>query len=397
MKILYVQPGSGIGGSKISLANMLKFADTDQRSYIVLSHPPNDLYETIISDYVEKIHYIDLPTWQKYKRNSLIEKVRAPFSHFYRLLSLFPAGIRLSKIITREKIDIIHTNNSITAVGAVAAHLSRTPHIWHIRESIGARSRYPLILGDYISSLIYKNFSDALIFNSQFCRNFFDRMSCNGVIVRNGIDITIFSNINGRGDVMRKKLFSSDHYPVIAMIGNINSSLKKHSIFLEASAKIMQDFQKCNFAVFGGNSDLNLTPYTKQLKIKAVSLGIEGKVVWVDFVDDIPAMMNSIDILIHPATEEGSGRVVMEAMAAGKPVIGVKSGGVQELIQDGVTGYLVEPDNSTEMAEKALYLLKNPEQQENIGRHAREYAVAHFSNETMMQEITKIYKKILTR
>ena len=118
---------------------------------------------------------------------------------------------------------------------------------------------------------------------------------------------------------------------------------------------------------------------------------------WADFLDDIPAMINTIDILIHPASTEGSGRVVMEAMAAGKCVIGVKSGGVQELIRDEITGFLVEPDRPDQLADCAIYAIQNPAELQAIGKRAREYAYANFSIERMLRQIHEVYTQVTQR
>ena len=80
-------------------------------------------------------------------------------------------------------------------------------------------------------------------------------------------------------------------------------------------------------------------------------LGIFASVTWAGFITDVPGMMGSLDILVHPTAKEGSGRVVMEAMAAGTPVVGVRAGGVSELIEDGITGLLVEDNDEKSLGE----------------------------------------------
>ena len=292
---------------------------------------------------------------------------------------------------------MVHTNNSICPAGALAARLTRAPHVWHVRESIGSTRQYPLILGDYISAWLFHKLSDGIVCNSEFTTFLFKKFGYPTQVILNGIDITQFEKPNSQTRYLREKLFSDPISPVIAMVGNLTTTLKKHDQFLDAAAIILTKAPQSNFIVFGGSSNLDQTPYTKQLKAKAVQLGIAEKIIWADFLDDIPAMLNTIDILIHPASTEGSGRVVMEAMAAGKCVIGVKSGGVQELIQDGITGFLVEPDHPDQLADRAIYAIRNPAELQSIGVRAREFAQANFSIERMLCQVNEIYSQVTRR
>ena len=168
MNILYVQPGLGIGGSKLSLLQLVNHVPAGQCSFLALSKPPDPAYEKLLGGSARNIFYLELPTWQKYHRKSFLEKLKAPLSHLYRLAQLIPAVVSLVKIIRQQKIDLVHTNNAICPAGASAARLTHTLHIWHVRESIGSTRQYPLILGDYISAWLFHKLSDCIVCNSEF-------------------------------------------------------------------------------------------------------------------------------------------------------------------------------------------------------------------------------------
>lgn len=393
MRILYVQPGLGIGGSKISLLHMLQSAPKGQISQVALTLPPRPEYEQMLSGYVEKIHYLDLPTWNKYRRHGLVEWFKASFSHLKRLLSLVPAVRKLVSIIKEEQIDLIHTNNSLCPAGAFSAYIAHIPHVWHVREPIGSTGQYPLIPGDWLSLHLFQWLSDVIICNSQYTANVFRQNGYSVEIIQNGLDLQIFQGAEARGFQLRRQLFGDTDYPLVAMVGNLTTQWKEHATFLEIAGKLSSFFPQCQFVVYGGNSNLYLTPYTRELRQIVKRLNIENRVVWADFIGDIPAIMHSMDILIHSASKEGSGRVVMEAMAAGKPVIGVRSGGVQELIQDGDTGFLVSPNDVNAFTEKVAFLLENPQARGKIGEQAANYAQKNFSNERMMKSIVEIYNE----
>ena len=179
------------------------------------------------------------------------------------------------------------------------------------------------------------------------------------------------------------------------MVGNVTTTMKKHSDFLEVAAQLKYSFPECRYIIFGNNSNLTITPYTRHLSQISNSLQLDKLVVWADHIDDVPAMMNSFDILIHPASEEGSGRVIMEAMAAGRSVIGIKLGGVRELIQNGITGFLVSPGDIQALSNRAALMLEDHQLRKEIGLRAKRYSEQNFTNESTMNSIQVIYQQFV--
>ena len=384
-----------MGGSKISLFHMLKCAPGSQKNYLVLASPIQKEYESLVSPYVEKIYYQEIPTWQKYNRRTLIEKLRAPLGDAYRILRSVPAAVKLSKIIREENIDLVHTNNSITPVGALAAYAAKVPHVWHIREPFGDQRQYQPILGDSIAFWLMKRLSKVIICNSEFTAKSFRDRRISHVIIQNGINLDYYPDSENRGKLLRASFGIKDDELVIGMVGNLTTEWKRHDYFLEIAAFLRREFEDINFIVFGSSSDLNQTEYTRKLAEQAVQMGIKDRLIWVDFIDDTGAMMNCLDILVHPALAEGSGRVIMEAMAVGRPLVAMRSGGVQELIQDGKTGFLIQPGNMEDFAKQVKVLLEDEGLRKEIGENARGYAQLHFSDQASMDAIVKVYEEII--
>lgn len=395
MKILYVQPGPGLGGSKISLYHMVKCASSSQTSFVALSAPVQTDYEALVQPFLEKIFYQDIPTWQKYRRRTWLEKLRAPFGNAYRILKTIPAAIKLAKIIKAENIDLVHTNNSITPVGALAAWVTKTIHVWHIREAFGSNRQYRPILSDAITYWLMKQLSYVIICNSAYTAEPFQNRQIKHMIIQNGIDLSDFPDKDTRGESIRSQYAIKPDDIVIGMVGNLSTQLKRHNIFLDMAQALVKEHHQLKFIVFGGSGNLDLTPYTRSLAEQVNRSGLSDKVIWAEFIEDTPAMMNSIDILVHPALTEGSGRVIMEAMAAGKPVVGMKSGGVQELIRDGENGLLVEPGNDQELAVKVKLLLEEDNLRQKIAANARIFAHTNFSNQANMHAIEDVYHNLV--
>jgi glycosyltransferase involved in cell wall biosynthesis len=399
MKILYIQPGPGVGGAKISLRHILRNNLSNQSSQVALSPPSNYQYERSISEYVNKIHYINLPTWQKYKRKSILEKIKAPFSNFRRVASFIVAAIKIANIIKKEGIELVHTNSAISPVGALASFISGIPHIWHIRESIGRDGEYPFIVGDAIASFVFKITTKTIICNSNFTASFFDKRNIEVSIIQNGLEIDDFQNEKSKkkGMKLRQQLTGGTDSFVVGMVGNLTTPLKKHDVFLKVAKQINRIYPKCWFFIFGGftQEKVSFNPYALSLQHFAKEMSIEERVVWVDFIDDVPSIFHSIDILIHPASGEGSGRVVMEAMASGKPVVGIQSGGVMELIRNEINGFLVPIDDIKKISDAVIFLMRNPKKKVLIENMALEYARHNFSNKASMEAIIRIQNKAI--
>lgn len=396
MNILYVQPGWGIGGSKISLYHIVKSASSSQKSFLALSTPVQTEFDAMTQPYVEKIFYQDIPTWQKYHRHTWMEKLRAPFGDAYRILKTIPAAIKLAKIIKAENIDLVHSNNSITLVGALAARMTNTPHVWHIREPIGSKLQYRPILGDALTYWLMKRLSNVIICNSAYTAEPFLNSQIEHIIIQNGIDLSVFADQDIRAESLRSQYAIKQDEIVIGMVGNLSTEWKRHNIFLDMARDLNKENHRLKYVIFGGGSNLDQSEYTRSLAEQVSSSGLSDQVIWAGMVKHPSMMMNCLDILVHPALTEGSGRVIMEAMAAGKPVVAMKSGGVQELIRNGENGFLIQPGNEQDLAVKVKLLIEDDHLRQIVASNARIYAHSHFSTQTNMRAIEDVYRNLVS-
>jgi len=291
---------------------------------------------------------------------------------------------------------LVHTNNSICPVGAFAACVTRKPHVWHVREPLGKDGQYPLTTGDKITAKLFSRLSKVIICNSQYTATFFQSHGIEVQVIYNGIETAKFNEPALREGKLRQKLGLRVDDLVVGIVASIRSEWKEHDVFLRVAAELLKSLPQYRFVVFGSSSDLQATPYTRYLAKLAEKLKVNKQLIWADYIDDVPAIMHSMDIMVHPTSKEGSGRVVMEAMAAGKPVVAVRSGGVQELVQDGQTGYLVPPGDWISLAEATQCLLEQLSLRREMGECAKVYAKEHFSHENTAATIQKLYKSILS-
>ena len=107
--------------------------------------------------------------------------------------------------------------------------------------------------------------------------------------------------------------------------------------------------------------------------------------------------MREIDILVHPLEAESFGRVVVEAMAAGLPVVGVRGGGVGEIVENNVTGFLAEPNDADQLARHIERLVGNPSLRQTFGQAGRARAESHYSLKACADGILRVYEKVMSQ
>jgi glycosyltransferase involved in cell wall biosynthesis len=130
---------------------------------------------------------------------------------------------------------------------------------------------------------------------------------------------------------------------------------------------------------------------------QAAELGVRGSFDFLGRRDDIPDVLASCDIAVLPSRAEGLPNAVLEYMAAGLPTIATCVGGNPELVQDGVTGLLVPPQDSDALAGALLKLLRDEELSHRIGANGRRVATEDFSFERLVREVDNLYTELLQR
>jgi glycosyltransferase involved in cell wall biosynthesis/O-antigen/teichoic acid export membrane protein len=170
--------------------------------------------------------------------------------------------------------------------------------------------------------------------------------------------------------------------PVILYAG-VLTPLKGVHHLLHAFAKVAQELPEARLEIIGRDEN---PEYAEELRQEVLRLGLKGRVSFVGEVSqaELADRMRRACVLVLPSLSEGLGRVVVEAMATGTPVIGSRVGGIPEMVQEGWTGFLVPPGDEETLAERLRWVLERPSEAEAMGRRAREFARAFFSPEAYL-------------
>jgi len=127
----------------------------------------------------------------------------------------------------------------------------------------------------------------------------------------------------------------------------------------------------------------------------ASALGIKNKVIFAGWKSDIPQLINTFDIFALPSLNEGMGRVLVEAMAMGKPIVASDIGGIPDLVKDGANGILFTPRDVDAMAEAIIKLLLDRELRRKMGNEGKKLAYPAYDASVMVRKIEGLYKDLL--
>lgn len=210
-------------------------------------------------------------------------------------------------------------------------------------------------------------------------------------VIHNGIDIQKFSVHYSPSEILEfKKQFGLKDGPVIGIIARL-SSVKGHNFLIQAFSQVLKTKPNAQLFVVGSGPEKdNLLDLVK-------TLGINKNVIFQMPISDTTKPLSVMDIFVMPSIQEGLGLSIMEAMAAGRPVIATDVGGVSTLVKDKDTGFLIPPQDAGKLSSTILNLLEDKPTQLKVGACAQEYVRKNFNLEDMVSKVEDVYKEVLEK
>lgn len=300
-----------------------------------------------------------------------------------RFFLAYPVSVfRAASIIGRLQADVVHVNTLYNLVGPAAARMAGRPLVWHVRE-MGVDSR--VVWG--LLRMAVRLSARVVAISSAVAAS----MPDGGRRVRtilNGIDLSEYDTLP-RGDALRAELGLAEGAPVVTVVGRLESWKGQH-VFVEAIPAILERHPEAHFLIVGGAA-VNKPEYGPMLRRRCEALGIASQVLFTGIRGDIPAVLAASSVLVLPsATPEPFGRTVVEAMAAGCPVVATAAGGPLETVVDGETGYLVPANTPAAIADRVNTLLDDPVAARAMGEKGRARAYACFSLARLVKEVAEV-------
>jgi glycosyltransferase involved in cell wall biosynthesis len=391
-RILFANTGGAIGGAERSLLGLVDGLDRSrfEPSAVLFRDGPlvRELERSgvpaIVVPVDAAVHNLSL----KGTQSPLAVSAVAVFRSTHVVLSL-------ARTIRRQHVSLVHTNGlKAHLIAGAAARLAQTRVLWHLRDIVGDSP------SENRTMAIGSRFADHIIANSEATsRAVADRARCPIVTVHNGVDTTRF-HPGVDGSRFRHHLGIRDGAPLVGMVGMF-APWKGQDVFLRAAKQVAERCPNARFVLVGDEIYTTNGHGSDAARLHALAreLGLGSRLLFAGYRDDMPQVMASIDVLVHASVQaEPFGRVLIEAMAAGKPVIATRAGGVTEIVADGETGTLVPPGDAEALAEAMVSAIElSPEDRGRIGSKGRARAEEHFSLRRHVDAVTAIYTSVLER
>lgn len=208
--------------------------------------------------------------------------------------------------------------------------------------------------------------------------------------IHNGIELEERTAADDCRAAKRRELGLTDDICAIGAVGRL-TAVKGLETLLLAARQLLDENQKVCVVLIGDG------PLRETLEARAVELGIRQNLALLGYREDTDELMQAVDIYALPSLSEGIPMALLEAMAAGKPVAASRVGGIPEVVEDGVSGLLVEPSNPAEWAMKCRQLIRNPHMAQKMGLAARTRVEQEFSAAKMAERVSALYRQSVTR
>jgi glycosyltransferase involved in cell wall biosynthesis len=289
----------------------------------------------------------------------------------------------------------MHANSGVAAlVACVPGLLTGTPVIWHQRDIVPPRRINRLVLG------LCGRLASAVVGTSGAVA---DSLAAIGVqrhklrVIYPRIDDRFFEPLPPQREA-RKSLGIPEEGLMLTVLGRLVPHKGQH-VFLEMLSHLRSRGQDVYGLLVGHlpsepGADDALAAYVSALERAAGEPQLQGRVSFLGRRDDVPTVLAASDLLVVPSTAEPFGRVIIEAFAAGVPVIASQSGGPLEIIEERVTGMLVPVGDAGAFADAAYHLLSDPQAREAMVSHARDQAWARFSMAGLRDDVGRLYRSL---
>jgi glycosyltransferase involved in cell wall biosynthesis len=301
----------------------------------------------------------------------------------------------LVRILQKEKPDAVHTHTSKAGIlGRLAAKIARVPCVVHTPHGHVFYGHFGPVISRVFIGLerLFAPLTDRVVaLTDGEIRDYTDLKVYPRdklVKIHSGVDIEKYKQV-GTGAVEKKRRLGLDQKGlVVGFIGWL-LPIKGPMHLLKAMEDVWQDHAD-TMVVFIGKGNLEV-----DLRAEALKSGANGRVNFLGWRNDIDEIMPIFDIFVLPSLNEGMGRVLVEAMAAGKPIVASNVGGIPDLVKHDHNGMLVPPGDEKALAAGIKILLNDPARAKMMGQRGRQFC-HQFSLESMVEKIDALYGNLLT-
>ena len=304
--------------------------------------------------------------------------------------------IDLTRFLRKQRYHIVHTHNSKAGfIGRLAARWAGVPIIVHTVHGFAFHDGEPAW-----RQILFRNLErlaslwcDKMVFISQPLIDWAlrDRITRREKIrkIYSGIELDHFEPVpDGEKKALKEAWGIREEAPVVGIVSKLWEG-KGHTILIHAFEGLKREIPEAVLVIAGEG-------YLRDKLSDLVDrLGLKGSVLFTGFQMDVRRIIATFDVAVLPSFFEGMGRVLLEAMTMGKPVVASSVGGIPDLVHHGKTGFLVTPGSVSELKSGLLTLIRNKALAKEMGEEGRKCISEEFSAGRMAQSIEKLYRELL--
>jgi glycosyltransferase involved in cell wall biosynthesis len=381
IKIVRVIARLDIGGAPIHVVELGAGLNADRFESLLVSGLENPGERSLV-DYVEQrgIHPLVIP--------EIVGEANFGLRDLIAIAKLY-------RVLKREKPHIVDTHTAKAGfIGRIAARLAGVPVVIHTYHGHVWRGYYSPIKSRLLQWMEkgLALWTDQIIAVSESVRQQVAKYQIAPLgkikVVPLGLALRDFFNCAELRGQFRKEIGVPSDVPLIGMVGRV-VPIKNHRLFLD-SAKLVLNAMPATRCVIVGDGLIrpDLEAYTR-------TLGIAARVVFVGWRRDLARIYADLDVLVISSINEGTPVSAIEAMAAGRPVVATRVGGVPDIVLEGQTGYLVPLDDAPAMANAVVRLLGEPELARRMGETGRAFVARRFTTQRLVADMEELYTTLL--
>ncbi|MBN3581325.1 glycosyltransferase family 4 protein [Algoriphagus aestuarii] len=286
----------------------------------------------------------------------------------------------LDKLQEEFQFELVYSNTLAVIVGSYWARKNQLPHIWHIHEILSG----PKPLVKLLRSMLDNGTPEPIVVSEAVKKHWESTLQVsNPEVIHNGIPYQQFLNVDPEA---KNKLGLPVDKLTVTMIGRINPG-KGQLFFLEMARAILKTYPQCHF-VLVGDPFPGYESIHEEIKSVIQDDELLGNVVDLGFRTDIETILAATDIFVLPSILPDSfPTVILEAMASGLPVIATRSGGAEEMVTDGETGFLIPIGNVAAGKAAMEQLIQRDDLRKKMGQAGREKVLREYSFEQFSKKI----------
>jgi glycosyltransferase involved in cell wall biosynthesis len=300
--------------------------------------------------------------------------------------------VQLRRLIRAAHIEIVHTNGLMNVQAAIAARLEGMGLVWHLNDVITPRPLRRLLVP------LVRRWADRIAVASravaQCCFPGRSGIEERLELLYAPVDTEKF-HPQAAGAAVQRELGIGPDGPVIGLVANICPG-KGHEYFLDAASLVQRRFPQATFLIVGGRLE-NRSDYWDALQEQTARLQLERNVIFIGRRSDVPQLLGAMTVCVQASESEACPMAVLEASASGLPVVATAVGGTPEIVEDGVTGILIEPREPAQIARAVLRLLDAPELARQMGAAGARRMKERFSLDACVETHARMYDAVLRR